>query len=214
MQWFVGGSDSYGQTYDSPTTGVDGMHVRWYPASALNALALHDPSTTPPTDATIEGSLDKPGPTRVAFRAATGLPGHIEVTDGYTPAAGMVADMVSKIESAWVEAETAAGDGDATALDVFEHLFDGDPDNIWDGSDLDAPDRFGAGDRVGGYPSLVQSDPRADFPDRAQTLLIQLDSDAGFFTTWGDGGSGQLFGDPAALATGDTSSLWWSWSCH
>lgn len=212
LQWFIGGPEhAYGQTYNSPTTGFDGLHVRWYTAADLTAPALHSPDAPIPCDATIEGPLNEVGPTKVTFRAATGLPGHVEVTDGHTPDARTVADMVSTIETAWEGAEAA---DDTKALDMFERLFDGDIDQIWDGSDLGDPNGFGAGDRVGGYPSLVQADPRAAHPDRAQTLLIQLDSDSGFFTTWGDGGSGQLFGDPAALANGDTSSLWWSWSCH
>lgn len=64
---------------------------------------------------------------------------------------------------------------------------------------------------VGGYPNFAQGDPRARFPDRARTLLVNLDQEDLFF--WGDAGSAQLFGDPAGLARGDVSSLWWDWAC-
>jgi hypothetical protein len=29
----------------------------------------------------------------------------------------------------------------------------------------------------------------------------------------GDAGAAQLFGDPAAVGSGDLSSLWWDWAC-
>jgi uncharacterized protein YwqG len=211
LQWFLGGGDDpYGQTYDSPTTGFDGLHVRWYSAEDLKTRALHSPDTDTPTDPTIDGPLNEAGPTKVVFRAAKGLPGTCEVSEGGTPAAKTVSSLVSDIQGTW---ELAEAIDDTKTLAKFERLFE-DFEGIWDDSDLDAPNGFGAGDKVGGYPSIVQGDPRAMHPDRAHTLLIQLDSDGGFFTTWGDGGAGWLFGDPAALAEGDTSSLWWSWACH
>jgi uncharacterized protein YwqG len=71
------------------------------------------------------------------------------------------------------------------------------------------------GSRIGGHPDFVQGDPRAQHSDRAGTLLVQLDAEGDDdLVMWGDGGSGQLFGDPAALAAGDLSSLWWDWACH
>lgn len=211
LQWFVGGDNgTYGKTFEGPTQGVDGLHVRWYTGEDLKTRALHMPDDETPSDATIEGPLNEAGPTKMTFRAAKGLPGQIEVSEAHTPVARTVAEMVSAIDTAWDLAEAV---DDPKTLAKFERLFE-DTDGIWDDSDLSDPNGFGAGDKVGGYPSIVQSDPRADHPDRAQTLLVQLDSDSGFFTTWGDGGAGWLFGDPAALAKGDTSSLWWSWACH
>lgn len=95
-------------------------------------------------------------------------------------------------------------------LPGYEQLREADPD--WEVYDPDDnPGTFyGSGDKVGGYPYPWQTDPRYFHPDRCPTLLIQLELG---FMMWGDGGSGQLFGDPAALARGDLSSLWWDWAC-
>lgn len=92
----------------------------------------------------------------------------------------------------------------------YDVLREADPD--WEVYDPDDnPGTFyGSGDKVGGYPNPWQTDPRYFYPDRCQTLLIQLELG---FMMWGDGGSGQLFGDPKALARGDLSSLWWDWAC-
>jgi uncharacterized protein YwqG len=67
------------------------------------------------------------------------------------------------------------------------------------------------GCHVGGHPYLMQADPRPQHPDRAATLLVQLDSDETGLFEWGDMGTAQLFGDPAELAHGRMDSLWWDW---
>jgi uncharacterized protein YwqG len=79
----------------------------------------------------------------------------------------------------------------------------------------EGPGSLTIGSRTGGHPAFVQGDPRAVHPDRAHTLLIQLDAEGDDgLVLWGDGGSAQLFGDPTALAAGDLGSLWWDWACH
>lgn len=71
-----------------------------------------------------------------------------------------------------------------------------------------------AGSKIGGYPSFSQTDPRGTggYPavgtGRAE-LIIELDSlDVG---GWGDSGVAHLFGDPVALAAGDTASVRYHW---
>ena len=70
-----------------------------------------------------------------------------------------------------------------------------------------------SGCHVGGYPYFAQADPRPQHPDRATTLIVQLDSDQDGLFNWGDAGSAQIFGDPAELAAGRLDSLWWDWAC-
>ena len=65
---------------------------------------------------------------------------------------------------------------------------------------------------VGGYPTFVQGDPRPGHRGRETTLLVNLDCTGDLFM-FGDAGSAQLFGNPAALAAGKLDSLWWNWSC-
>ena len=70
------------------------------------------------------------------------------------------------------------------------------------------PDVFHTGSHVGGHPAFMQNDPRYR-EDRANTLILDLGYDELF--DWGAVGVGHLFGDPAAVARGDLSSLWWDW---
>lgn len=195
LQWFVGGNDgTYGQTYDTPSAGFDGLHVRWYTADDLTLPALAAPSHPPLTgthdDGTYEGPLEVTGPVAVSFTAEDGLPSSNEVFGIDASADPAVVKMSQQVMA------------HAEATDEYE---------LYGNEGASA---FGAGDRVGGYGYYVQNDPRESHPDRARSLLIQLDSEHGFFTMWGDYGTGQLFGDPEALATGDTSSLWWAWACY
>lgn len=196
LQWFVGGEDAYGQTYDLPTSGFDGLHVRWYSAEDLTrpalALPTHPPLTGSHDDGTYEGPLEVTGPVAVTFTAEDGLPSSSEVLHNDASRDQSVAQLSAQVTK-------RAEQQDADEYDLYGG---------------DGASTFGAGDRVGGYGYCVQADPREAHPDRAQSLLVQLDSEHGFFTMWGDYGTGQLFGDPAALATGDTSSLWWDWACY
>lgn len=200
LQWFVGGDggDSYGlygPGSDDEAPGLSGLHARWYTAQDLTQPSLAAPfMPTPPN----EGPLTVTTATRVQFTLEQGLP---SLNDIYEADAGAKKELKA-------------------ALDAHEDNFDGDdgahhPDNKYGGGlDLGNPNLFGAGDRVGGHPFLVQGDPREGHPERAHTVLIQFDSEVGEFTMWGDEGTGQLFGDPQALAEGDLSSLWWGMSCY
>ena len=64
--------------------------------------------------------------------------------------------------------------------------------------------------QVGGWPSFVQAAPEPP-AGRAHQLLLGLGSSG--LMMWGDVGTAHLFGDPAALAAGDLSGLWWEWAC-
>jgi uncharacterized protein YwqG len=201
VQWFVGSGDSYGKVYEGPEAGRSGLHVRWYsPADLSAATAAVSPTHPVPcpvpeaAGAFVDGSpLIAAGPVPVAFTSEDGLPSITEVNDVPEDSPSPLALLDRRIED---YAETTDAD--------LEDVYDGD----------DAHSGFGCGDRVGGYGIYAQGDPRHEHPDRDRTLLVQLDSDHGFFTMWGDGGAAQLFGDPAALAEGDVSSTWWDWYCH
>lgn len=64
--------------------------------------------------------------------------------------------------------------------------------------------------QVGGWPSFVQGAPRVP-EGRSSDLVLGLGSTG--LMMWGDVGTAHLFGDPAALASGDVSGLWWEWAC-
>lgn len=64
--------------------------------------------------------------------------------------------------------------------------------------------------QVGGWPSFVQAPPPVP-EGRSTQLLLGFGSNG--LMMWGDVGTAHLFGDPAALAAGDLSGLWWEWAC-
>lgn len=71
------------------------------------------------------------------------------------------------------------------------------------------------GSRIGGSATFVQDDPRgtatfAAADDPAGRLLVELEDGP---IEWGDAGIAHLFGDPAALARGDLSSVRYQWDC-
>lgn len=197
LQWFCGAGEVYGQAYaPEPEVGTAGLHARWYSAADLTR-----PAAQPPTASTEDyapavsdtSPLIVSGPVRVVFNLEEGLPGpNDDMMDGLGVGPHPLAEAIEA-------AEEAADD------EIWNVAADGDCEN---------PPTFGGGDRIGGHPFLTQGDPRAGRPAEDCALLMQLDSDYGLFTMWGDGGSAQLFGNAAALATGDTSSLWWDWACH
>ncbi len=134
--------------------------------------------------------------TAVTFTAGRGLPSFNSLNED--PRFEWFQELLEDEDAVWID---AAGD-ERSVVESIEELQDRDPEG------------FGAGDRVGGWPFFAQHPTTSRYPHRPSDLLIQLDSDAGGFTSWGDGGAGQLFGNPAEVAVGNLSSVWWDWACY
>lgn len=83
--------------------------------------------------------------------------------------------------------------------------------NLWeDHEDLADATLDGWDVQVGGWPSFVQAPPVVP-TGRSSQLILGFGSND--LMMWGDVGTAHLFGDPAALASGDLSGLWWEWAC-
>ncbi len=68
------------------------------------------------------------------------------------------------------------------------------------------------GHRIGGYAHFTQTDPRPEFPEAADyILLLQIDSDMDIM--WGDAGIGNFFIHPDALVKKDFSKVMYNWDC-
>jgi len=192
LQWFVDPDHAYGLSFDQ-TQGSTGFTVRWYPE--LSARSVAGPDAPTPVDHLDEVPMEFVGPTAVTFQPASSIPGWSELP------AGVQQDAV------WERVAMAFGEGRSEPAFVFDEYIRGGSSVLTE---------FGTGSKIGGYPTFTQEDPRgtATYPavgTPAAALLLELDSmDVG---GWGDSGVAHLFGDPAALAAGDTSGIRYHWDC-
>jgi len=135
------------------------------------------------------------GPTEITFQSGSSIPSWEELPT------------VVQQDAVWERVAMAFGEGRSEPAFVFDEYIRG-------GSSVMT--EFGTGSKVGGYPTFTQLDPRgtASYPATGTpgaSLLVELDSmDVG---GWGDSGVAHLFGDPAALAEGDTSGIRYHWDC-
>ena len=80
---------------------------------------------------------------------------------------------------------------------------------------------LGTGSKLGGYAYFTQEDPRPYAKTQLQSqqpwqLLFQMDTydeEDGVWIMWGDCGVGNFFIEPARLAAGDFSRVWYNWDC-
>ena len=76
---------------------------------------------------------------------------------------------------------------------------------------------LGTGSKLGGYAYFTQEDPRGyERPGEEWVLLFQMDTsdeEDGVWIMWGDCGVGNFFIEPARLAAGDFSRVWYNWDC-
>ncbi len=76
---------------------------------------------------------------------------------------------------------------------------------------------LGTGSKLGGYAYFTQEDPRGyERPGEEWVLLFQMDTsdeEDGVWIIWGDCGVGNFFIEPARLAAGDFSRVWYNWDC-
>ncbi|MQW75485.1 DUF1963 domain-containing protein [Nocardioides sp. dk4132] len=208
LQWFVPAVECFGLSFEHR----DRAYARFYSADELTREAAQPVSAAVPDTGSGEWSsplLHRDRATAVRFVVESSLPAVTDLHEGYRPERlGVLGD-----EDRLERIGEAAGD-------AFTDVYGGDTVPGQDDPEEEPP-AIGGGDKVGGWPCIVQGDPRcAEAQDPAaaapgaDTLILQLDSDEGVFTEWGDSGIAWLFGDPASLRRGETSSLWWSWACY
>lgn len=192
LQWFVDPGTTFGLTFDE-SAGATGFTVRWYPDVSAPSVAPPDAPT--PVDHVEDVPMEFVGPTAMTFNSSSSIPSWDELP------AGVQRDAV------WERVAMAFGEGRSEPAFVFDEYIRGGSSVLTE---------FGAGSKIGGYPSFTQEDPRGtgSYPavgTPAATLLVELDSmDVG---GWRDFGVAHLFGDPAELAAGDISSIRYHWDC-
>ena len=192
LQWFVDPDSNYGLSSDQ-SQGSTGFTVRWYPE--LSAASVAAPDAPTPVDHLDEVPMEFVGPTEITFQSGSSIPSWEELPT------------VVQQDAVWERVAMAFGEGRSEPAFVFDEYIRG-------GSSVMT--EFGTGSKVGGYPTFTQLDPRgtASYPATGTpgaSLLVELDSmDVG---GWGDSGVAHLFGDPAALAEGDTSGIRYHWDC-
>ncbi len=197
LQWFVGSDDTYGLTFDE-TQGTAGFETRWY--ADTDAPSLRRPADATPWHVARDAGeevycpIDVVDATALTFAPGRVLPAYDELPAG--------------LDLAPV-AQLAASVGEAPEDVPF----------VWDeyvrGASSTVPG-LASGSTVGGSADFAQSDPRGEgaFPAHhapGGRLVLQLD--AAQVGGWGDVGVAHLFGDPAAVARGDLSSLRYHWDC-
>ncbi|HEY9294012.1 MAG TPA: DUF1963 domain-containing protein [Microlunatus sp.] len=194
LQWFVDADDTYGLTFDR-TAGAAGFSIRWYADPSAAAHSSPPPDAPTPTGTVDDLPMEFVGPTALEFRPAISIPAWPDLPAGL------------RTDSIWERLANALGERRADPEFLYEEYVRG-------GSSL--LDELRTASKIGGYPSFTQHDPRGtgSYPatDSGQSdLIIELDSiDVG---GWGDSGVAHLFGNPAALADGDTASIRYHWDC-
>lgn len=196
LQWFVRADDTHGLTFDDQAGRV-GFAIRWFPDTSGDSSSAPSDPVPDRTDPDAGWDLfplevGADGPIALAGVAARCLPRFAAVPDDRHPLVRRYATQLGEDpdDLAFVWEEYVAGP--SSPLDV------------------------GRGSMLGGTAAFTQFDPRgtAGYPatdDPAGRQLVQLDADE--FGGWGDLGIAHLFGDPAALAHGDTSSITYHWDC-
>ncbi|WP_091519539.1 YwqG family protein [Microlunatus soli] len=192
LQWFVDADENWGLTVDA-SAGSAGFTVRWYPDPVADGSPSPDAPT--PTDAHDELPMEFVGATALEFAPGISIPSWDELT----PAV--------RADSVWERIALALGESRSEPAFVYEEYLRGSASPLAD---------HRATSKIGGFPSFTQHDPRGTggYPavdTGLSELIIELDSmDVG---GWGDSGVAHLFGDPMALAAGDTSGVRYHWDC-
>lgn len=193
LQWFTSADDTYGLTFDEGQ-GTVGFVVRWF--DDVSAPSVGDE----PDDLDTDWSPVRDG--RLILTPGVSLPAWKELPEPV------------RAEPLWQEVTDVLGDKNLTTVG-----YDLEPEDVWEDLarryESPLPDLV-VGSKIGGFASFTQADPRGDgaYPAPSSPggrVLLQLDSaeTAG----WGDGGIGQLFADPAAVAAGDVTSVRYNWDC-
>lgn len=189
LQWFVESGENYGLSFESDATGREGLVVRWFSAEQLAAGSASSPFDIVGFDYDLHDDWHT-------------------YTPFINPDLIMAVTFRKEVGISGVNSDDFVFKGNVVEAGGKQVYLRDFLDSV--GLDLS----FGKGDKIGGYPAPTQGDPREGRNEQARQLLIQLDSESDAFVLWGDMGTAQLFGDPQALAKGDTSSLWWDWACH
>ena len=95
-------------------------------------------------------------------------------------------------------------------FDIYEEEHQDICEEYWDKFCLDKH-------KIGGHPNFVQADPRHQYDKEQEEyiLLFQMDTDksSSIYICWGDGGIGNFFIKPSALAKLDFSEVLYNWDC-
>lgn len=203
LQWFIGANDHMLGFTTGASKGLEGFDVRRYPDTS--AAPIEGPQApTPWHRLRDEDNLLTPLSTsdarRLNFQVGRALPQLAEFTlDGDLEQ--LVMDLARLGGAPSDDPGVLAGNG---WIDLL-------------GRESPFRDDFVQGSSLGGSAYVTHEDPRGNSPnfppigDPAGQVLITLDQDIA--PDWGVQGIAHLFGDPAAVARGDLSSVRYYWDC-
>ncbi|GAB2578894.1 DUF1963 domain-containing protein [Microlunatus antarcticus] len=193
LQWFTSADDTYGLTFDE-SRGTVGFLARWFDDVSAPSVGEE------PDD--VDTDWSPVGDGRLILTEGLSLPAWKELPEDV------------RAEPLWQEVTDVLGDKGLAAVG-----YELEPEDVWEdlARGYESPlVGFVVGSKIGGFARFTQTDPRGDgaYPARNAprgSVLLQLDS--GESGGWGDGGVGQLFADPSAVAGGDLSSVRYNWDC-
>lgn len=186
LQWFVDTDDVYGSYFDDEREGSLGFHVRF-----LTDLSLPSPPPTADYPGKVHGEhvfAGNPEPIPLVAAMGSGAPFSQDLPDDFD----------------WSVVEPHALEAGQASPAIYW-----DFDLMWSAAGANS-----SRSHLGGFLDNCEIDPRgtatffpADHP--ASQILVQVD---GMGTEAWLGGSARLFGDPAALARGELSSIRYHWN--
>ncbi len=199
LQFFIGGSDTYGLNFDNPTD-----QKNW-------RVIYHE---------SIDGNITEEAvralgiPTAKSLREESGPETEEILLPFYDEFALTFENTESCISPATEDRFVDAVHQAANALGL---PFPGDAPSSYDLFSEDTyNDLFeqGSGHHLGGYPTFTQYDPRSS-GDRHDCLLFQMDSDysGSDYIMWGDMGVANFFISREALSRRDFSDVLYNWDC-
>ncbi|MDO4794843.1 MAG: DUF1963 domain-containing protein [Brachymonas sp.] len=197
LQWFIGSTWAWGANSDRPAE-QSAFRICYYPeVLADDAALVRDFSFLPPLDPPAQGLWQKlkrcfVRPPRLPFKQ---------------PCAIL---FEAGVQYPTLNDRTCYLKGEGAPDIHFDNWID-DEFEAFTEAYLEA--FAGNGNRVGGYPTFTQDDPRLSAEEMACVQLVQLDSQPPELMMWGDAGIAHLFIHPDDLRRRDFSRVLYTWDC-
>ncbi|MDO4693724.1 MAG: DUF1963 domain-containing protein [Eikenella sp.] len=197
LQWFIGSSGAWGANFDRPAE-QSAFRLCYYPeVLADDAALVRDFSFLPPLDPPAQGLWQK-------IKRYFGRPPRLPFTQ---PCA---VRFEAGVQFPTLNDRTCYLKGEDAPDIHFDNWID-DEFEAFAEAYLEA--FAGNGNRVGGYPTFTQDDPRLSAEETACVQLVQLDSEPPELMMWGDAGIAHLFIRPDDLRRRDFSRVLYTWDC-
>lgn len=197
LQWFVDATGAWGANFDHPID-QSAFRLCYYPeVLADDAALVRDFSFLPPLDPPAQGLWQK---LRRCFVRQPRLP--------FKQACAIRFE--AGVQFPTLDDRTCYLKGEGAPDIHFDNWIDDEFDAF---TEAYLAAFAGNGNRVGGYPTFTQDDPRISAEEMAYVQLVQLDSQPPELMMWGDAGIAHLFIRPEDLRRRDFSRVMYVWDC-